>query len=339
MSAIKDKNMVHVDLSSLLFIKARIISGNLERENRFELNESDYANMVGIMTSALFKLKQKYNAEFVLIHQDGFRDNIWRRDIHPNYKRNRSFKKKTEIASQIFFDIARKGMFQVIDRILDICKAHDMIAVKLDRLEADDSIYLAIKRWNDDYNHFIITKDGDLLQNRLYFPNVRVFLDNGDEHDYTMVQEKIYKKVVSGDAKDGVHHIASRYTLSPGFEKWVKDIYLRNGIVVEDAHDLMMVKTAESELFKMQDLYFEKCNDNPIKKKNSKTFKAELYTNSLDVIEEEIKTKCEKWMYNNFVLNKKLILFPYIPKELQDKIYEVELQTQESIIAPFKFII
>lgn len=147
--------------------------------------------------------------------------NSWRKDIYTEYKKNRKqFRDLNSIQNGGQIDWI--SFFQMMDSLYQDFKDYfPFISLKVERVEADDLIYVAIKKHIDNkYEKIIITRDSDYIQ-LLKYNNVKIF-------DYQKKQFKTHKnpdfyllcKILTGDRSDNIPPIKNRFGIK-SVEKFI----------------------------------------------------------------------------------------------------------------------
>jgi len=138
----------------------------------------------------------------LIVGKDCKRENIWRNDIFPNYKANRTNGPEDGFMGGPFFKMAyEEKLFK---------KAGAKTILKHPRLEADDCIAISVKEILKKYNNcniYIITSDKDYLQ--LAEERVQIFnlaFKKLTEQKSCSKDPKcdLFCKIVSGDVSDNI---------------------------------------------------------------------------------------------------------------------------------------
>ncbi len=144
---------------------------------------------------------------------------MWRYGIYDKYKQNRKFS-KVKYHMKLATDYIKSEEFK--SKMAEYFKKKEIATSINFKVEADDLIYLAIKKYQARYKHFhVISKDGDLTQLKLYFDNVRIYDTEGKE--LTKVNNLAYmvEKIVIGDSGDNILHIGTKSTYTKLFLDWL----------------------------------------------------------------------------------------------------------------------
>lgn len=163
---------------------------------------------------------KKFKIDKVIIARDCPRDDIWRVSLYPGYKGTRKINyDKTQFMGGYVF----KWCYE---HIIPTLLSDNVIQIKLDKLEADDLIYLSCKKIIDtDHlsNIRIISSDHDLLQIKDMSPNIKLYTANlkcYDDKYSGSADYECFKKAIIGDKSDNIHPIFKRCGI-----KTVKKLY------------------------------------------------------------------------------------------------------------------
>jgi DNA polymerase-1 len=166
-----------------------------------EFNEKDFETaFLKHMESDINKITKKWKTEKnnLLFCMDCPRSKIWRNDIYKEYKITRQ-------QNQNF----NQNIFNVFH---DYIVRKDLKSINIDRLEADDIVYLIHKKINNEKNKIIIiTNDNDYLQ--LINDNTDVinmqFKNIKDRTKCTDGLSNLYYKALVGDKSDNIPKISN----------------------------------------------------------------------------------------------------------------------------------
>lgn len=150
--------------------------------------------------------KLKTNIKNIVFCSDCQRSKIWRNDIFPDYK-----------GSRVNNTNFNKNIFTIFNDFID---KKNIQKVAMDRLEADDVIYLLQKKIKKDTcKIYIITNDNDYLQ--LADCNVHIinmqFKDIRTRGNYDAKVDLNFKTII-GDKSDNIQKIASFITKEKALE-------------------------------------------------------------------------------------------------------------------------
>ena len=145
------------------------------------------------------KYKKKFNIDKLYFCRDCPRKNIWRMEYFSEYKSNRNSKEFK--GGEIF----KYSTEKILPKILD----ENNILLSIDKLEADDIIYLYSKYQNNQ-NITIIGSDHDLLQIISANPNIKLY-EASLKHISDKAKESVdlhnFLKSVLGDPSDNIKKI------------------------------------------------------------------------------------------------------------------------------------
>lgn len=183
---------VLVDHMNFVFISYHAASASLRAEGVEEITEEH----LGMFYHTLLN---KYNALFktygeLIICHEGKGSLDWRREIFPDYKRNRD-KAKGETSYKTL-----KSSFPIIEELLENypCKQ-----IKIDGMEADDVIFALTEEYSKTEDVVVVSTDGDLVQLLDLSDNVSVY--NPIKRMFSKPKPNIipYKAIV-GDRSDNI---------------------------------------------------------------------------------------------------------------------------------------
>lgn len=158
----------------------------------------------------LQKLVKKFASSWKHFHivKDCFKDEVWRMEIYPEYKKNRSDREKDPLVSKIF-----KYVYEVLlPRLVDV---HQANIIGYAKAEADDVIAVLVQTLRQQHSSceiVIITNDTDYLQ--LIDENTRVVnsqcVDIKNKIDPQVIQRYTIWKIIRGDPSDNIPPIDNR---------------------------------------------------------------------------------------------------------------------------------
>jgi 5'-3' exonuclease len=216
---------VLIDHMNFLFISFHMARKELHDRGIEEFTEEH----VGFFYHTLFN---KYNHLFktygqAIICHEGMDSLKWRRDIYPDYKRNRDEGKKDPSY------LVLKNTFNKIEEVLSYypCKQ-----IKVDNAEADDVIFALAKFYGEQGEDVvIITTDGDLAQAMNYSDTISVY--NPIKKVFIQKKEHLIEyKAIVGDRSDnipGINRIGEKT-----FEKMLNDQKVWNEKMKGDNYDI-----------------------------------------------------------------------------------------------------
>lgn len=185
--------VVLVDHMNFLFISFHAARRELEKRGITEFTEEH----IGFFYHTLFN---KYNHLFktygkaILCHEG--KDSLkYRREIFPEYKRNRDASKKDDSY------LTLKSTFESIE---DVLSNYPCKQIKVDGTEADDVMYILTKKYPDlGEDVTVVSTDGDMVQLLDYSHKISVY--NSIKSIFVDKKERVidYKAIV-GDPSDGI---------------------------------------------------------------------------------------------------------------------------------------
>lgn len=207
---------VLVDHMNYVYISFNMARRELKEKGIEEFTEDN----VGLFYHTLFN---GYNKMFktygqMIICHEGMGSLDWRREIYPEYKRNRDEGKK-DPSYRIL-----KNTFSEIEKVLSYypCKQ-----IKVDRAEADDVIFALAKYLSEQGEEvLIISTDGDLAQILDYGDNISIYNPVKKKYAMKKFDELVKYKAIVGDRSDnipGLYRIGDKT-----FEKMLADKKLWN---------------------------------------------------------------------------------------------------------------
>lgn len=159
--------------------------------------------------NTLFKYQRRFNVPNinVILAKDCSRSDIWRKDIFPEYKKNRDDRSANKFNSCIF-------RYTYTEIINSLKATHGFKVVDTDRAEADDVIALmsdAIHANSPGTDVYIVTNDNDYIQlvgDRTHVIDMKCLpLHNRVMHT---PQDYLMSKIIMGDKSDNIPPIAKR---------------------------------------------------------------------------------------------------------------------------------
>lgn len=179
--------------------------------------------------------KWKTSIENLIFCTDCQRCNIWRNDIFPEYK-----------GSRVQNNNFNNKIFNIFS---DFVTDKDIKKVWLERLEADDIVYLCLKKLKNKISRIhIITNDNDYLQ----LASDNVTISNMQFKDITLRGSKnpqvdLYFKTIFGDKSDNIQRISPTITkekaqeLSNLTEKEIMDWMIENNLYEKFQFNLSLI--------------------------------------------------------------------------------------------------
>lgn len=187
-----------------------LMSGKITGAEPFILSEEDVPFCYHVLFNKFNHLFKTYGQ--VIICHEGKGSTDWRRNIFPEYKRNRDAG-KAEDSYKIL-----KATFPKIEEILNYYPTKQ---IKVDGCEADDCIFaLSTYFANNGEEVLIISSDGDLAQTMNFSDKIQVY--NPVKRTYHEKDpDLVMRKAIVGDASD---NIPGLYRVGPKtFEKMMLD--------------------------------------------------------------------------------------------------------------------
>lgn len=232
----------------------------------------------------------------------------WRKDFYPAYKGDRA-KKRDDSA------IDFKEFYKLIDDTLEkITEFFPFKVVKASKAEGDDVIACIVKNRGNGDKCLIVTEDKDMRQLR-HYPNVDIYKPINKVWDTSSMSEIdswILEHLLVGDSIDNIPSIKKETEFSKKFIKHMQSY----GIYETDVYRFFKLAISKkileeySEVDKKGklDVYKPALFGEVKAREFAKDLKGNIYQNKL-------------WI-RNFVRNRKLIMFKYIPKDIEFGILE-----------------
>lgn len=229
----------------------------------------------------------------------------WRKDLYPEYKAHRAESRdKNAIDFNEFYKLVDETL-----TVIDECFPFKVI--KADKAEGDDIIASLVQHRCQEKT-LIVTEDKDMRQLRV-FPNVDIYKPIQLTFDTSSLEDVnafMIEHILIGDKVDNIPSIKKDTEFSANFIKYLKtkDIYttdVRTFLRLSISNKLMeeyqvLDKKGNKDIYKPP-LFGE------VKAKEfSKELRDNLYKNKLYI--------------RNFVRNRKLIHFKYIPKDIHENV-------------------
>lgn len=207
---------VLIDHMNYVYISFNMAIRELKEKGIEEFTQEN----VGLFYHTLFngynKLFKTYG-QLIICHE-GRGSLDWRREIYPDYKRNRDASKGEESYKIL------KGTFNEIEKILEYypCKQ-----IKVDGAEADDVIFALATHYAEQGEEvLIISTDGDLAQILDYGDTISIYNPVRKKYAEKKYEELVKYKAIVGDKSDnipGLYRIGDKT-----FEKMMEDRALFN---------------------------------------------------------------------------------------------------------------
>ena len=185
---------VLIDHMNFVYISFNMAKRELRERGVEEFTEEH----IGFFYHTLFNgynLLFKTYGQLIIAHE-GRGSLDWRREIYPEYKRNRDKGKKDPSYAVL------KGTFDKIEEILSYypCKQ-----IKVDGAEADDVIFALARHFGAQGEEvLIISTDGDLAQIMDYEGNISVYNPVRKKYAEKKFDELVKYKAIVGDKSDNI---------------------------------------------------------------------------------------------------------------------------------------
>ena len=266
-------------------------------------NEEFREKFESVFISKLREIPKKLNIENpeIYIGVDCKRENIWRVKHYPEYKATRGVYEEGKDPSKFFDFVYKNDLFvKAFDEKIKIIKNKDYNPIKIeylkyDCLEADDCISLFVKR-------IIVAdnlKDEDILEENQYLPHdeyeeLREQLEKNKNYNITIItSDNDYLQLIENNNIQ-IYNACYKTITDNSMGHYKKDLLLK--IIMGDKSDNIKP-------------IFEKCG--------KKT--AEKLINNKKLFNEKLK---DIEIYKNYLLNKIMIDFDYIPPEIKEQFYK-----------------
>lgn len=233
----------------------------------------------------------------------------WRKDFYEDYKAQRAKEReKNAIDFQEFY--------KLVEETLEVINAYfPFKVVQADRAEGDDVIAVLVKQRLKEKT-LIVTEDKDMRQLRKY-PNVDIYKPiqaSFDESSLVSIDAWMVEHILVGDKVDNIFSIKKDTEFSPNFLKYMKanDIHLgaqdvRKFLRLSISKKLLEEYTVVDKKGKL-DVYKPALFGEVKAKEFAKNLRDNLYANKLYI--------------RNYVRNRKLIMFDYIPRDIEQNVLE-----------------
>lgn len=177
-----------------------------EEKTDLHMNEEFVTKFIEMFEKKLREIPKKLKIEDeykIIVGQDCSRQKIWRNEFHDNYKGSR---KINDDIGHFFKLVMDNGLFE---------KSYIFDRLKMESLEADDCIALAIKyirSIDSEEQIFVITNDHDYLQLNGYNVNLinLKYQIVGEKKTTGDPQKDLFIKAVCGDKSDNIDGIFKR---------------------------------------------------------------------------------------------------------------------------------
>ena len=136
--------------------------------------------------------RDKHGGE-VHVFWDDAKENLWRREIHPEYKESSCRKKSSEIGEKLI-------RYQALCE--DMWKNMCIKQYKMDRMEADDLIYTFCHIFSG--RKTVVSNDGDMLQLSYRFDDVEIYNPSKKIICKRPIIDTVAFKCLDGDTSDNI---------------------------------------------------------------------------------------------------------------------------------------
>lgn len=343
--------MIFIDANNLFTMRYSVVQRELFKDDKIlfkktgaiDIDESKYIKLTSGVINLVVKELARYQTQFkhrygdIIIASDYKKSNYWRKTIYPNYKACRDIDKRNAFDKlinknsyndkMILMEVISKLGFIVLDKI-----QHPETK---ETVEADDIIGVLTRMPG---KHLICSADGDFDQ-LLVNPNIKrfnLFESKIVKTTNKKIQEKNYKSLILGQAKDDIPNVKYHSELSDDFIKWMKnkhDIEITKNMI-----DLIQEKYSNY----MDEYRIEKLKEDTIsiakgKRKQKRNLTAYAkpnfgevkYNKMLETIGIDNFLNENKIYRKNFELNKQLYFLDNIPKRIIEIIGKSYLKAKQ----------
>lgn len=186
------------NLAHIAFHRGKSI---VQKEKGELLTKEDFSVVESMMYLVYFRKLHKYikmfkNSYFIMTW-DNPGSSEWRKTIYPEYKANRNY--DTDPIWRILFD--------GIEKLVGVLQYYPMYQVKIEKLEADDILYVYSKELSQIGKVIIISGDSDMIQAaqdfgiKVYHPIKDKYVEIPKTYDYCVF------KAIKGDKSDVIQGI------------------------------------------------------------------------------------------------------------------------------------
>lgn len=163
-----------------------------------KLEESDFETVEGMMYVVFFRKFHKYlkmfKEHYFIMTWDNPGSSKWRREVYSEYKAKRDYTK----------DPIWRILFTGIDTIREILQSYPVCQEKVDKLEADDIMYVFSRELSKSNEVVILSGDSDMIQAvqdfkvKLFHPLKDKYIKSPTTFDYCVY------KAIKGDKSDNI---------------------------------------------------------------------------------------------------------------------------------------
>lgn len=183
--------MILVDMMNVIFIEFHMTRKKLKDEGK-ELDEENFPFFLHNFFSKFNNIIS--NSGKLIICWEGENSLKWRREIYPEYKRNRDQNKDED---------AYKLLLNNLDLIREVLNYYPVKQMFHSEAEADDVIFALAKQYNEIDDIVIISSDKDLTQILNYQDNVTIW-DPIRKKVQSSNSNILTEKAIIGDASDNI---------------------------------------------------------------------------------------------------------------------------------------
>lgn len=272
-----------------------------------KIDVSCYKNFyLHLLFSNLGSIKKDFSktyGEEIILCLDG--KNYWRKEMFPSYKSGRSKSREKITYDYKQYIELMNDTLQVIDEYFPFK------LVKQERAEGDDVMAIIAKNTPSE-KVLIVTEDKDMKQ-LLKYPNVDMYRPILKQFVNITKEELVAWKathIVGGDAGDDVPTIKTDTMFTENFIKYLK----QNEVYETDVHNFNKLSISK-KLYESFDVMNKKGKKDIFKDALFGVVGVEKFCKDL---RNNLKEKPIYW--HNYKRNKKLVMFEFIPAEIQELI-------------------
>lgn len=274
-----------IDTMGFYYMNFHMAKKQLKEQGK-EFNNENIGFFAHAFLNSIHSLFNKYDN--IIFCWEGYNSLKWRRDIFPDYKRNRDKNKEED---------EYKVVREFTPTIENLIKNYPCKNIKVEGAEADDIIYALCEKYKNEDIIMVLTGDKDLTQLMNYFSNVRM-VNPIFRKEFEINENIVLEKAICGDPSD---NIPGLFRIGPKtFEKMLNDKNEWNKIINKGNN-----KKIFEDFLNIVDLRkFPKEIHNKIKEEDEKyeiQFKPTEIEKFFDAFDlEELKSK---WYYmkNKFI--------------------------------------
>ena len=238
------KNYILIDGSYFVFYRVFALQiwwknakPDIPLENPFT-NEEFVEKFKSTFTSKIIELQKKFKIKdaVILVGKDCRQSDIWRMDLHSQYKAGRNDEKNKEANISQFFELVyNENLFE---------KAGASKIIAMDSLEADDCLALTAQylyHKYEDANITIITSDHDYIQlsnERIYLFNLK-YKSLLESKAYSGSPERdLFYKIILGDKSDNIKPVFNKCGKKTVEKCFDDNNYFINKLQAEDKQEI-----------------------------------------------------------------------------------------------------